>query len=528
MTLIEDGLIPVEGSDSMYETEEQALVAAKTAQDVLLNILLSLADFQDLFNTACINKGMYRVYKDNELRLVRTVLQNQSSAAWELREWSSPNHFNDVESSQASLQLEYTPRSYVGCHRRDLKVIQSLKALVLGQCYSVIRGETKLALAVASSPDAQRFDDALWRIWSFCQIFGSGKGREDDVTGQLDWLKGGMIAHNQDLTATMNVNLDFEMSSVLLNPPDCFAKGNRGGLNAQQLYDMIEIWSCLTTILQGYHWRVEQARKHGVFDGCEIDGEYTEEQLLEEWTAYVMTLGPAVILEMAMSANDPSPTGFAVAQQNGWTHWTLSQYSSSRTTFLKEPLSCLYEERVNAAAMRLRDPRAQEIKEVSRKRMANMAAEIKLARRASSYKRLPVVDMSMERSMSMVSRHNSTTGFTSMQQQPAETVHQSSSTAQPHRPLNFSVPRPRISSSTLSPPRLISPIVEEQDGSVNIASLQNFAEGVAEDTSVRAIERIRSMGFTREQAREALMLTDVGDGLRVDRAVDLLLKRQMS
>lgn len=56
-------------------------------------------------------------------------------------------------------------------------------------------------------------------------------------------------------------------------------------------------------------------------------------------------------------------------------------------------------------------------------------------------------------------------------------------------------------------------------------SLQNFAMGVAEDTSERAVTRILDMGFTYEDAIEALRLTDMGDGLRVDRAVDLLLKR---
>jgi Fe2+ transport system protein FeoA len=56
-------------------------------------------------------------------------------------------------------------------------------------------------------------------------------------------------------------------------------------------------------------------------------------------------------------------------------------------------------------------------------------------------------------------------------------------------------------------------------------SLENFAMGVAEDTSDRAVRRILDMGFTYEDAIEALRLTDMGDGLRVDRAVDLLLKR---
>ena len=57
-------------------------------------------------------------------------------------------------------------------------------------------------------------------------------------------------------------------------------------------------------------------------------------------------------------------------------------------------------------------------------------------------------------------------------------------------------------------------------------SLQNFADGVAEDTSDRAVKRIVDMGFSLSQAREALRMTDMGDGLRVDRAVDLLLRER--
>jgi hypothetical protein len=47
-----------------------------------------------------------------------------------------------------------------------------------------------------------------------------------------------------------------------------------------------------------------------------------------------------------------------------------------------------------------------------------------------------------------------------------------------------------------------------------------------ENTAEKAIYRIVEMGFTTEQAREALRTTDLGTGLRVDHAVELLLSRQ--
>jgi len=55
-------------------------------------------------------------------------------------------------------------------------------------------------------------------------------------------------------------------------------------------------------------------------------------------------------------------------------------------------------------------------------------------------------------------------------------------------------------------------------------SLQNFA-GLAENTSERAVRKIVDMGFSPTQARDALRITDMGDGLRLDRAVDLLLRQ---
>ena len=48
--------------------------------------------------------------------------------------------------------------------------------------------------------------------------------------------------------------------------------------------------------------------------------------------------------------------------------------------------------------------------------------------------------------------------------------------------------------------------------------------GPAENTVDRAVHRIVEMGFTPEQAKQALRRTDLGDGLRVDRAVELLLR----
>lgn len=543
----DDGLCVVSGPTIMRAafraavTDVQAAANASkaAAEDVLLKILGALTSLDDLFNTASINKGMHRVFKENEMDLIRAVVQNQSPAGWEFREWCPPSRANEADdtSSKASSQLEHTPASYLACQKRDLETIQQLKLLVLGKCHTFIRRETAFALSTPSHPHSQRYTDAFWRIWAFCTIFGSQKGREDDITGQVDWLKGGLLANNQGFSATVNTNLEFDMGSVLLNAPDHFAQGNRGGLTAGQLYDMTEIWTCLATLLAPYQNCTLQASDSGVFDNCEIQqGDVErEEHMLEEWTAYLLSLGPSAVLEMAQLASDPA-VGFAVAKENGWTQWTPPMYNNSRTTFLKEPVSRLYEERVAAAAQKLRNPREVEKKEMSRKRVATLAAEIRLARQSSAYKRLPLIDMNSERPMSMVSRRSTANTVRSiasarasmvvappLHMHPAFAQSPVEPSARPSPALSgLSTPRPTSPTNQWSP-RKISPIIEDRVEAFNRLSIAKL-DGMADSTVERAVKKITDMGFTEAQAKHALKKTDMGDGLRVDRAVDLLLR----
>jgi hypothetical protein len=78
------------------------------------------------------------------------------------------------------------------------------------------------------------------------------------------------------------------------------------------------------------------------------------------------------------------------------------------------------------------------------------------------------------------------------------------------------------SSSESSPVLVHHPVFQQHHVQADI-----FASPAHENTADKAIYRIVEMGFTADQAREALKLTDLGDGLRVDRAVELLLSRQM-
>lgn len=71
----------------------------------------------------------------------------------------------------------------------------------------------------------------------------------------------------------------------------------------------------------------------------------------------------------------------------------------------------------------------------------------------------------------------------------------------------------RSSSSSTS-----HPVFQQHPAQINIYRTESH-----ENTADKAIYRIVEMGFTAEQARDALKATDLGDGLRVDAAVDMLL-----
>lgn len=155
------------------------------------------------------------------------------------------------------------------------------------------------------------------------------------------------------------------MSSVLLNPPEFFGTCNNGGLSSDQLYDMTELWNCLASLMQNYLGKVSQARAHGVFSTASITaGDVEKEEVvLEEWIFYILSIGPAAVLKLAQLSDNVN-AGFALARINGWMNW-MPAYNGSRSTFLKEPVARLYEERMISEPVQSRlSPKEQERKEV--------------------------------------------------------------------------------------------------------------------------------------------------------------------
>lgn len=258
------------------------IITPSCAESVILNIYRSLDNLEDLFATAVVNKGFFRVFGRHELDLIRTTLKKMSPPAWEYREIAFPGHdlLHDEDLEMTRPQEEYTPLSYLQLQKCDMHIMRSVKVFIREKCQSYIRPEMATALISGDRLEAARVDDALWRIWTFCKIFGSGKGREDDIVAQQDWLKGGPIVHQKACTFSI-MSSDY-MNNTLISAPESFAKGNGDGLTAEQLFDMMELWNCLKALLHDFSnhtaLRTAQARECGVYEktyirGGDIDGE---------------------------------------------------------------------------------------------------------------------------------------------------------------------------------------------------------------------------------------------------------------
>ena len=256
---------------SMSGEEVDELITADAAERVLLHILKSLDNLEDLFAASMVSKGFYRTFKRHELFLLKHAIWRMSPSAWELREMSVP--YAELPPGAS----DYTPHLYFRHYVQDLLTMVELKAMILESCRLFLRQETISGLA-GETQRSPMIDEAFWRVWAFCRIFGCGNNREDDIVGQMDWLKGGRLARQSPDTRTLALTDELARNSVLFNPPAGFAKGNGKGLTPEELVDMYEIWTCLGVLVRGYHGKRQEAREYGVYDECDVpNGNVVEE-----------------------------------------------------------------------------------------------------------------------------------------------------------------------------------------------------------------------------------------------------------
>lgn len=247
--------------------------------DLILSIMQNIDSLDDLFNFALVNKKIYIAFKGRELPMLKNALFKMSPPAWEMREMSPPWEMEwQLLINPDSQVPEYTPTLYLQRYAQDIYTLAKLKALVLARCAPFLRRDTIRGLAGVDNTRAEEVDDAFWRLWTFCRIFGSGKGRENDIAGQMDWLKGGVQAKNHFTSASV-MTQPFGMNNVLFEPPEGFGRGNLSGLSQKQMYDLTEIWTCMGVLLQPLHGKCIEARKVGIFDGMNVlDGDLAREE----------------------------------------------------------------------------------------------------------------------------------------------------------------------------------------------------------------------------------------------------------
>ncbi|KAH8431392.1 uncharacterized protein LDX57_009055 [Aspergillus melleus] len=335
--------------DCPLRRESLASMPSYLPDKIVLLIMERACSLDDLFHMAVIDKQFYRVFKDHELRLMKNTVLTVSPPAWELREMSPAwdCEWQILVDPDAPVP-EYTPFLYLQRYAQDIFTLAQLKSLILAQCDAFLRPETKSGLLGADETRALAVDDAFWRIWTFCRIFGCGKNREGDMMGQLDWLDGGIAAMDRSKSSSMSVTEPFGVDHVLFDPPEGFGRGNRGGLSRDQLYDMTELWTCLGVLLQPLHGMCREAREAGIFQGHDAPeaDPLKEEATLEEWTYYILSLGPSAVLNVGLACFTDSTTAtFQRAQALGLTKWEQAESGVSRFSFLKEAVSRGYRPR---------------------------------------------------------------------------------------------------------------------------------------------------------------------------------------
>lgn len=287
-------------------------ITAATAERVIYKIMCNLHSVQDLQSTAMVSKGFLRTFQRNESKLVSHLIFKTSRPAWELR--------------RTILALKGSNDFVLRDYRRDCSTLVTLKAFIMGHCSSHCKQSTIAGLLGQDETRKAQIDDALWRIWTFCALFGNTVGQSGPSQTEIDWLNGSKASNNKQLGAG-------------------FAIGNGTGLATPELEDMIEMWQCLQVLVSGFLGRVQEAQKFGVFDNWHLRETTSESQHLAEWTSYLLALGPQTILSV-------STCSFEQAKMLGLTRWTAPPAGQSRTLFLASAISQVYQERVLQQATR--------------------------------------------------------------------------------------------------------------------------------------------------------------------------------
>jgi hypothetical protein len=198
-------------------------------------ILEAAPDLETLYNLRLVNRAYYSAYQARPLSLIRRAMRRSCPAAWELREMCQPAapYITSSKIPEQSVAL-VTPAIYMSGYTHEVYTVSRLIRMVL-----TFQEQEYLC---AHTDALGNVVDALFRIWTFCRVFGSGKGREEDRDGQDDWFAGGTQAHEPSGSRLSGCYRDSETIALA---PESFGRGNNSGLSAQETIIMLALWETL-------------------------------------------------------------------------------------------------------------------------------------------------------------------------------------------------------------------------------------------------------------------------------------------
>ena len=289
---------------------EHKAVTSRTAENVIYRIMCHLGDVWDLQSAAMVSKSFLNTYQRNESKLVSRIVFKSSRPAWELR-WTL-------------LALRGSRCFRLRDYQQDLQTVRALKRFIATRCSNNCKAKT-LAGLMGQDPQCEvEVENALWRIWTFCALFGANAAQFPVPPAQFAWLNGHKRSENKGLGAG-------------------FASGNHEGLTVDELEDMSEMWQCLHTLLSQFYARVDEAKQVGIFSNQHLSSSKSDHQHVAEWVAYLLTLGPRVVLSLSSGSVDK-------ARMLGLNDWTPPLPGQSRLRFVTAAISHVYQERLLAEA----------------------------------------------------------------------------------------------------------------------------------------------------------------------------------
>ncbi len=275
--------------------------------------------------------------------------------------------------------------------------------------------------------------------------------------------------------------------------------------------------------------------------------------MIEEWTYHLLTLGPPAILDVT-SPKSPTAATFAHVRSRGYTSWTPTGTSRSKTppllgasrsttspsisasgsTFLKEAVSRVYEEKmiqrhptVNIViapdSSSLFCPTAED--SLARQRIAAHGAEIRAKRKDPAFKALlPSEERPMSNFPEVISK---------LEDSPAM-AESSTSTATPSSLAPSSIylhPYSSPSTTPSSTPITTASLYPRSLGVLGVEKQIIADENVPFGPQIRdpvdiAVDRLVAMGFEEKKAKKALAETDTGESVDFDRAVEVLVRER--